>query len=90
MKLNVYSVFDSKLAMYDFPFYFSSDAAAIRGFGDEVNNPQSQKPWCRHPEDYQLFKIGEFDNDLGQLVAKAPLALVTASAVKNGIEPSVV
>lgn len=97
MILKLYSVFDSKLACFGKPWYGISDAGAIREFGDAVNdgsNPNNQ--WFKHPEDFSLFYLGEFNDELGviECVKPAPLALVTASAlftskaspaVRNGI-----
>ena len=36
MKVNLYSIFDSKLATYGKPWYELTDAAAIRAFADAV------------------------------------------------------
>lgn len=89
MKLNVYSVFDSKLATFGRPWYELTDASAIRVFSDAVNdgsNPQNQ--WYKHPEDFSLYCLGSFDDESGSLEKQLPLSLVTASAIfdvkKNG------
>lgn len=82
MKMRLYSIFDSKLASFDRPFVMLTDAAAIRSFRDAVNdrsNPNNQ--WAKHPEDFSLFFVGEFEDDLGKLQGYTPLSLVTASAV---------
>lgn len=82
MKMNVYSVFDSKLASFGRPWYEMTDASAIRVFQDAVNdssNPNNQ--WYKHPEDFSLYSIGEFDDSDGKLVSNLPLSLVTASAI---------
>lgn len=83
MKLKVYSVFDSKTAHFSNPWFDHRDESAIRNFADAVNengNPNNQ--WCKHPEDFSLFLIGQFDSDLGQLIPENPKNLVTASALK--------
>lgn len=92
MILRIYSVFDSKLATFDLPFYMLTDAAAIRAFSDEVNKPtvQQHQKWNEHPEDYSLFCLGEFDDSSGTLDKMLPLSLVTGSAIydvkKNGFK----
>lgn len=46
---------------------------AIRGMADEANNPQSQIG--QHPTDYELWQIGEFDDQTGEITqAKELLA----------------
>ena len=49
MKLNVYSVFDSKAAMYRTPFFMHRDAEAIRAFSDLANDANSLV--AAHPEE---------------------------------------
>lgn len=36
---------------------------ARRSFGDAVNDPQTGV--SRHPEDYQLYQVGVFDDNAG-------------------------
>lgn len=88
----VYSVFDSKAALFGRPFYDQQDASAIRNFADAVNdgsNPSNM--WNKHPEDFSLFLIGEFDDESGKLIPCLPQSLVTASALRavksNGVNP---
>lgn len=82
MKLNLYSVFDSKMASFGHPYATQRDEAAIRSFSDAVNNPAKENDWYRHPEDYSLYRIGEFDNDSAKLTPCLPEPLITASAAR--------
>lgn len=76
------SVFDLVAQQYGRPFFAVSDGSAIRGFSDEVNNPESQL--YRHPDDYQLFILGEFDDASAAIsVLDVPQLLVSGSAVKE-------
>jgi len=55
---------------------------ALRHFEDEVNNPQS--PLYKHPEDYTLFHLGQYDETTGQFDLKdAPLSLGVALNFKK-------
>ena len=56
----VFSVYDEKAEAYLPPFMLPKVQMALRTFGDTINNPESQM--SRHPEDYQLFHLGQFDN----------------------------
>jgi hypothetical protein len=60
MILNIFTVFDSKAEAYLPPFYMSSIGQAQRAFTDSVSNPEHQ--FGKHPEDYTLFLIGNFDD----------------------------
>lgn len=60
MKLRIFSIFDSKLDAFAAPFFMSTIGQATRAFTDEASNPQSSL--SKHPEDYTLFELGEFDD----------------------------
>lgn len=82
MMLSIFAVFDSKAAVFGTPFFDQQEASAIRNFSDAVNdssNPNNM--WHKHPEDFSLFHLGEFDNNSGELVPNIPKSLVTASAL---------
>ncbi len=63
MKLCVYSVFDVKSGIFNTPFFQINDNVARRSFMDLVNDPQSLL--YKHPEDFTLWRLGEFDDQLG-------------------------
>lgn len=57
-----------------------SDEAAKRGFAMMINNPDGIMGFA--PADFDLFKIGEFDTETGQLDPVWPIEfLVTGTAV---------
>lgn len=64
-KLLVFSVFDSKAEVYGTPMFFPTRGIALRQFTDEANRAESAIK--KHPEDYTLFYIGEYDPDKGLL-----------------------
>ena len=78
MKLNVYVVHDQKAEAYMSPFFMGTDAVAIRGFSDAVNNPET--PFGRHPSDYTLFCIGEYSEVQGEITP------ITKRPIGNGVE----
>lgn len=71
MILKCYSVYDRKTLTYMPPFYAPTDGAAIRIAGDAANDPNSNLG--RHPNDYVLFFVGEYDDQNGLLKACTPL-----------------
>lgn len=60
MILRMYTIFDSKAEVYLQPFCMKAKGEAIRAFADHVNDGQSQ--FSKHPEDFTLFELGEFDD----------------------------
>lgn len=88
MILNVYSIYDVKAAAYRFPFFKGSNGEAMRFFGDGVSDPKTAL--AAHPEDYNLYLHGSFDDISGQLTTlHAPQFLCAAvdfiqQAVQSG------
>lgn len=68
--LKVLAVRDRAIDAYGTPVFVSAVGQAVRSFVDECNRPDSQL--CAHPEDYDLFLIGEFDVERGQLLPQDP------------------
>lgn len=79
MKVKCYAVFDAKIADFHLAIFDIKDEGAMRQFSDAVNDPQVK--WNKHPEDYSLWYVGEFDTTKGQLQGDLPQNLVNASAV---------
>lgn len=69
MQLKIYTVYDSKVEAYLQPFYVRSKGEAIRAFTETVNDPQSLVG--KHPADYTLFEIGEFDDQTAKIKSLA-------------------
>lgn len=76
---SIYSVFDSKAAIFSPPFYMSNNAMAIRSFGEIVEDKNTMV--ARHPEDFSLYMLGAFDDETGNLASIKPINLVTASSM---------
>ncbi len=78
MKVKMFAVHDTKAAAYLQPWFQTTDALAIRNFADCINDKNHN--FGRHPEDYNLFLIGEFNDQDAMLETHAPKSL------GNGIE----
>ncbi|WNK14431.1 MAG: nonstructural protein [Microvirus sp.] len=63
----VVAVRDRAADVYGQPVIVGSIGIAIRSFGDEINNEKSQ--FFGHPEDFDLWEIGGFDDETGELVS---------------------
>jgi hypothetical protein len=79
--MKVYSVYDVKMGLYDKPFYQHNKLQAIRSFADAVND--SESPFFKHPEDYRLFELGEYDQDTGLFKTDQPVLLAEALEFKK-------
>jgi len=82
MKLEMFSVFDYKAAAFLPPFFMANGAVACRSFQEACNDPNSQ--FYKHPEDYTLYSLGHFDDELATFeVRKTSIPLVTAASLKE-------
>ncbi|UDN67594.1 nonstructural protein [robinz microvirus RP_62] len=72
MVLHGYSVFDTKALVYSPPFFQSAHGAAIRMFMDLANDVNTTIG--RHPADYILFHVCQFDDQTGLSTAIEPRA----------------
>ena len=62
----VFAVYDSKVEAYLSPFIMQTRGQALRAFTDTVNDPNTN--FFKHPEDYTLFEIGDWDEQSGSYV----------------------
>lgn len=86
MDMKIYGVYDLKACAYMQPFFSGSNGAAMRAFGDAVNDGKS--PLSLHPGDYQLFELGAFNDNSGNVVGVLPVKLLCGGAdfvVNNGL-----
>ena len=70
MRLRLFSVYDTKADAFNTPFACPTNGIAIRHFSDMANNPESSI--SRHPGDYKLFCVGDFDDSTGRVVSSEP------------------
>lgn len=74
------AVFDSKVGAYSPPFFVKTKGEAIRSFTDACAD--DNLPFKKHPGDYRLFLLGEFDDNSGLLTAVGnPVPLIGADEV---------
>ena len=82
MKLNAYAIYDLVAQNFNRPYFLKTDAQATRSFSDEVNRPSEDNSLYKHPNDYQLFRLGEFDDDTGLIVPEThPVMVVSAASL---------
>lgn len=62
MILQIVVVRDSAADVYGQPNFVTTIGGAIRGFGDEVNNPREGNSLHRHPGDFALWHLGDYND----------------------------
>lgn len=75
--LKMFSVFDQAVGSFDAPWFAAAKGQAARMFGDAVLSEKG--PMSKHPGDYRLFYLGEFDEQTGAVHAVSPEAMAVGS-----------
>lgn len=70
--LRMVSVRDRAANTFARPFCVPSLGVAIRSFTDEINRASGENPLYMHPEDYDLYQVGDFDEDTGEVIPDKP------------------
>lgn len=68
---NVYSLFDRKLKVYGALVQERNDFAIQRTLADGVRE-NAESLLGKHPEDFDLFQVGVFNEESGLLMTDAP------------------
>lgn len=68
----VFAIRDSKVGFFGPPMLLRSTGEAIRVFTDACQDPKSQL--FRHPEDFSLHLIGEYDEIKGEMIPQSHIS----------------
>lgn len=82
MIIKIFSINDVKALSFGQPFFAVNKGIAVRMFSDLVNDKNSMV--SKHPDDFKLYMLGEFDDNSGGLSPVAqPEFLHSASEFVN-------
>lgn len=77
----MFSVRDSKAETFHPPIYVKTHGEAERNFHATVNNEETTIG--RYPDDYDLYYIGEYDDQTGKIKSETPQHIVKAVQLKT-------
>jgi hypothetical protein len=84
MKLTLCSVKDRAADAFGRPMFVPSTGVAIRSFSDEVNRKDVENNLYNHPDDFDLYELGEFDDNTGLFsLHEQPKLLTLGKQVKT-------
>lgn len=64
---SIVAIYDQKASLYSNAVCLDSVGVAKRQFSDQINDPST--PFGKHPHDYTLMEIGQFDDQSGIITA---------------------
>jgi len=80
LNLKLFSVYDRKAGTYGQVFSLQTRGVAMRTFQTWVQDPNSF--FAKFPDDFELYEIGEFDVQTGDMISIKPDFVVRASDCK--------
>lgn len=86
MILKAYAIYDNKGLIYHAPFFMVSKGQAVRALTDLVNDATTSI--AKHPGDYVLYEIGQYDDQIGAMQPVAPLVHVCDAVALVPVRPS--
>lgn len=76
---HIYAVKDLAVQGFGMPFFVRAKGEALRSFQDEVNGRgQPNSAIQAHPEDYELYSIGHYEEEIGTITATHPELIARA------------
>lgn len=82
MKLEIFSVYDSKADAFLAPFFMPNQSMAVRIFQNCANNGEHQ--FGINAGDYTLFSLGSFDDETAKIqTTKTPISLGLAQEFQS-------
>lgn len=86
--LELFSVYDTKVASYKEPFVAPNSAVILRDFENAFSKPNASEvnQYYINSEDYKLFKIGEFDFKSGKLVSMLPEHVINLHDIRAQVD----
>ena len=89
MTLKMYSIRDAKSEIFNKPWFAITHGEAERNFTAAVNDEKTSLH--NHPEDFDLFYVGMYDDNTGKLTAlQTPEHIIKAVQVKKSAPQNVV
>lgn len=61
----IISVFDRAAGCFGTPFFVPAKGVGVRSFTDEVNRDDKANQLFQHPDDFDLYTLGTFDDNAG-------------------------
>ena len=79
---NMFTLHDRKAELYNQPFYAPTDGAACRMIEDTIN-ANEKGDLAAHPEDFVLYRVGQFNADTGEVTPEIPKHIIDVATLKK-------
>lgn len=72
----VCAIRDKAAGVFGQPFCVPAIGLAIRGFTDQVNRSAADNPLWNHPQDFDLYELGTYEDESGKFESALDLPRV--------------
>lgn len=79
MNVQLYAIFDQASGVYEKPFFSTADDLVRREFYNVAT--AADTPISKHPKDYSLWRLGNFNDNTGKLMDEQNECLCTAMEI---------
>ncbi len=79
----IVSVKDTAAQAFGRPVFVPTVSVAVRSFRDEINRPDSKEDMAQHPEDFELYELGSFEDATGVITVIEPRLVARAKDLKE-------
>lgn len=83
MEYSVFAVRDTCAEVWLMPWFFRSTGECVRSLTDAVNRSKEDNQFYQHPEHYQLYFLGLYDDDNGLFETEPPKFVVDCQSLVN-------
>lgn len=79
----IYAIKDRAADAFGRPFFCATDGVAIRSFMDEVSRKDADNQLYQHPDDFDLYRLGAYDDSNGSFDVHEPKLLTLGKQVAS-------
>lgn len=79
----ILSVKDTAAQAFGRPMFLPSSAVGVRSFRDEINRSDANNEMFKHPEDFELYELGTYDDSTGIIQCSEPRLVARAKDLKE-------
>lgn len=72
MIFKIFAIRDRATDSFGNPMFLVSTGQAIRSFTDEVNRAEKDNQLYQHPDDFDLYMLGEYDTSTASFTTNGP------------------
>jgi len=83
----IVSVKDRAAEVFNRPFFVPHRNVAVRDFTDEINRAAADNPLNKHPDDFDLYLLGQFDDSNGAFIREGAATVLVRG--KDVVQSSV-